>query len=434
MHYKISPLPKSEIEILVTIPFSEFAPQLKKAAGFLSEKNEIEGFRRGKAPYEIIKNRFGELLIYEQAAEFLIRQNYTELLKKVSIDSKRKDFTPIGRPEITIMKLAPGNDLEFKIKMVLLPEVTLPDYKSIAQKVLAQKKEISVSEEEIQKTLTWIRESYAPLITVNRAAQKGDLVEIDFAIKQGGVKMEGEDSKNHPLTIGQNKFLPGFEEQLAGMKSGEEKTFTLVVPEDWHDKTLAGKTLEFRVLLKLVQEKKISELSDEFVKSVGKFSSVEDLRKKIREDLTQEKTEKEKQHVRALLIEEISSPAKIEIPGVLLNSELEKMSQELKSGISNMQMKWEDYLLNIKKTEEDLKKGWRSEAEKRVGAALVLREIAWQEKIEPSVEEVETATQQYLAQFETPEEAREKVDPEELKEYTKGILKNEKVFEFLENL
>lgn len=419
---------------MATIPFSEFEPHLKKAASFLSEENEIEGFRRGKASYEVVKSKFGEMMIYERAAELAVRKSYIELLEKAATELGRKEFIPIGKPEITITKLAPGNDLEFKIKMALLPEVELSDYKSIAQKVLKQKKEIFVSEEEIQKTLDWIRESRAPLVTIDRAAQKGDLVEVDFEIKQGGVKIEGGESKNHPLTLGQGKFLPGFEDELVGLKSGEEKIFTLVVPESWHDKALAGKALEFKVLPKSVQEKRIPELTDEFVKGLGDFSSVEALKNSIREGLAQEKAAKEKQRVRASLIEGISPSAKIEIPEVLIDSELEKMMQELKSGISNMQMKWEDYLLHLKKTEEELKKEWRGEAEKRVRAALVLRAIAHEEKIEPNKEEVEASANQYLGQLEGAEEAKKNVDLEGLKEYTKSVLRNEKVFEFLENL
>ena len=434
MEHKILQLPKSEIEILATIPFAEFESQVKKAAVLLSEEKEIEGFRRGKAPYDIVKNRFGELAIYERAAELTIRQNYIELLKKAASEIPEKEFIPIGRPEIAITKLAPGNDLEFKIKTAVLPEVELPDYKSIAPKILKQKKTISVEEEEIQKSLDWIRESRAPLITVDRAAQKGDLVEIDFEIKQGGVKIEGGESKNHPLTIGQGNFLPGFESQLLGMRAEEEKTFTLIAPEDWHDQTLAGKEVEFKVAVKLVQEKKIPELNDDFVKGLGNFPTVETLKNNVREGLTQEKTAQEKQRIRTLLTEEISSLLKIEIPEILIASELDKMLQELKIGIGNMQMNWADYLLHIKKTEEELRKDWRDEAEKRVKAALALRKIALQEKIEPTDEEIETKANQYLAQFKTNEETKKNIDPEELKEYTRGILKNEKVFEFLEKL
>lgn len=477
MEYKINNLPKSEIEIWAAIPFADFEPHLKKAASFLSEENEIEGFRRGKAPYDIVKNRLGELTIYERAAELMIRRNYTELLEKAASETQQKELIPIGKPEITITKLAPGNDLEFKIKMALLPEVELPDYKSIAPKVLKQKKEISVSEEEIKKTLAWICESRAPLIMVDRPAQNGDLVEIDFVVRQEGVKIEGTESKNHPLTIGQGNFLPGFEDQLLGMKSGEEKIFTVTAPDDWHDKTLAGKAVEFKVTVKLVQEKKIPELNDDFVKSLGNFSSIDALKNNIREGLTQEKTAQEKQRIRTLLLEEISSFIKIEIPEILISAELAKMLQELKAGVENMQMNWTDYLLHInparsqtpqasadateshrtsngvKKAEENLKKEWRGEAEKRVRAALILRAIAREEKVEPTEEEVKTAADRYLAQFENVEKAgpvrsrtsktstdaqahriSNGIDPEELKEYTKGVLKNEKVFEFLENM
>ncbi|MDP3710391.1 MAG: trigger factor [bacterium] len=433
-NYVLKNLPKSEIELEINIPFSELEPQVKRAAILISEKINIEGFRKGKAPYEIIKNKVGEMAIYEEAAELAVRKTYPEILEEIFQKNKTdgKDFTPIGKPEITITKIAPGNDLQYKVKLALLPEVKLGDYKNIAAKTNKDKKEVVVSDEEIDKTLQWIRESRAPVVTVDRPAQKEDLVEINFETRDNGVKIADGDSKNHPLVLGKGNYLPGFEDHITGMKTGEEKTFKITAPKDWHDKNLAGKELEFKVNLKLVQERRLPELTDDFAKSLGKFVSIEELKKNIESGMRQEKEAKEKQRMRVLAIEEIAEGSKMDVPDVLIERELDKMLAELKSGIENMGMRWEDYLLQIKKKPEDLRKDWRAEAEKRVKIALVLREVAKQENIEIPEDEIKNKSDEFLRQFKTSKQASQEIDLEELRSYTMGILKNEKVFELLE--
>ena len=244
MNFTITPLPKSEAEIEVILPFPEFEPHLKRAAAALSERIEIEGFRKGKAPYDVVKNKVGESVIYEEAAELAVRRTYPEVVTQIR-EEKKGDFTPIGRPEITVTKLAPGNEFAYKIKLALLPAVALPDYKSIAQKIGAKKEEAAVSDEEVDKAVQWLRESRTTLVTVSRRAQKGDRVEVDFEIRHGGVKIEGGESRNHPLILGEHRFLPGFEDELTGLEAGEKKEFTLVAPADWRDKNFAGKPLDF---------------------------------------------------------------------------------------------------------------------------------------------------------------------------------------------
>lgn len=453
MNYTTTSLPKSELEIEVTLPFSEFEPHIKRAAVLLSEENEIEGFRRGKAPYDIVKNRFGEAAILDRAAELAVKKTYPEVLTRIKNQASRikNDFTPIGSPNITVTKLAPGNELQYKVKVALLPEVKLPDYKKIAEKILYKETQaVEVTDEEIAKTLDWIRESRTKLVTVNRPARSGDRVEVSFETRHGGAKVESGDSHNHPVIIGKGKFLPGFEDQLLGMKAGEEKDFTLTVPDAWHKKNLAGKALDFHVKMILVQERIVPELNDEFAKSLGNFSSLESLRQSIRDGILAEKEEKEKQRIRALIIEEVAEKAEAEIPDVLIEREVDKMLDEMKSGVESIGMKWEDYLLHLNlsevsevsapnsdatppKPEEVLRAGWREQAEKRVRIALCLYEIAKIEKIEPTAEEIEARANQYLAQFKTVEEAERSIDPESLREYIKGVLRNEKVFELLES-
>lgn len=436
MNSHVTILPKSEIEISVEIPFSEFEPHVKRAASLIAEEVNIEGFRKGKAPYDIVKKSVGESAIYERAADLAVRKTYTNLIETLLTTPPEgiKEFTPIGNPDITVTKLAPGNELTYKIKIAVMPQVTLPDYRAMAVRTQKEKKEIDVSEEEIQKTLEWIRESRLTLHDAERPLQLGDAVEIDFEIRHGGVKWEGGESKNHPLIIGKNKFLPGFEDHLIGMRKDESKKFSLAVPTDWHDKNLAGKALDIEVRINTIKERRVPELNDDFVKQLGNFSSVEELTTVVRDNIKQEKQEKEQQRVRALTIETIAADMKADIPDVLVDREMAKMLDELKSGIENMGMKWEDYLLHLKKTADDLMRDMREDGIKRVRIALTLHEIAKAESINPADEEVEARAAEILKKFQTPIEAQKEIDPGRLREYAKGILKNEKVFEFLERI
>lgn len=438
MDHTLTKLPKSEIQIEVSLSFSEFEPFITKAVSKISEEGTFEGFRKGKAPLEVVKARIGEALIYEQAAELAIRKTYPDILAKALQESRKEekedDFIPIGQPEVTVTKLAPKNEFCYKVKLALLPEVFLPDFREIARRVRATKKDVSVEDREVENTLEWLRESRVLLLTVERPAERGDRVEIDFEVRSGDVKIAGGDSKNHPVVIGQGKFIPGFEDKLIGMRKGEEKEFTLQVPPEWHEKSLAGKVIECRVSVKLVQVRNIPDLSDEFAKAIGNFSSLDSLRSSIREGIRREKEAKETERARMAMIEEIAAHSKFETPDVLITSELQKMVEELKSGIAGMGMKWEDYLLHVKKTEEALRSEWSKEAERRVRVGLVLRKIVKRENIEVSQEEVEARYNEELRQFQAQKEAGKKIDPESLREYTKGVLKNEKVFEFLEKI
>lgn len=436
MQYSITTLPKSQLDIEVILPFEEFEPHLKRAAAAISEEKEIQGFRRGKAPYEVVRNVVGEEAIYERGADIAVRKTYPKLFAQMQEKGELStEYPPIGSPQVIITKLAPKNELRFKIKLWLIPKASLPDYKRIAQDVLKkEKREIQVDKEEISKALEWIKESRIKLISVDRPAKEGDRVEVSFEIRQEGVKIESGDSKNHPLVIGSKKFVPGFEDQLIGMKPGEEKEFYLTIPEKWHHQQLAGKKLQFKVKMELVQERQLPDLDDEFAKSLGKFSSLEELKKSIKEGLMEEKKEKEKQRIRSIIISKIADKASVEIPDILVESELDNMLADLAASAKEMGLEWEEYLLHLKKTTEQLRDEWRKDAQKRVRIALTMREIAKQENIQPSEEEIQEYANRFLRRYGSVKEAEKDIDPEKLLEYTQGILRNEKVFEFLEKI
>jgi trigger factor len=436
MEYHITKLPKSEIEIEVVIPFEEFKPRLKKAVNLISQEVEVEGFRRGRAPEELIKSKVGEMAIYERAAEIAVKEEYPAIMEGVSRDfsKKIKNFSVIGQPDISVTKLAPSNEFRFKIKIATLPDFELPDYKSIAKKINANKKSVSVSEEEVEAALKWVRESRASLITVARAAQKNDAVNIDFEISQGGNPLENGKFQNYSLIVGEGQFVPGFEEALAGMKHGEEKIFSLKMPDDYKEKSLAGKNLDFKVRMNFVQERQIPELNDEFAQRLGNFSSIDALKKSIGEGIMAEKQEKENERIRLAIVDEIASSVRMELPQPLIDSELKKMVAELKSGVENMGMNWSDYLTHIKKDEAGLKKEWVGDAERRVKIALVLRKIAETENIVPGEEEIISSANRFLTRYGSPEEAKKSIDEEALRDYAKNIARNELVFKFLESV
>ncbi|HBB36790.1 MAG: Trigger factor [Candidatus Moranbacteria bacterium GW2011_GWC1_45_18] len=427
----IRKLPKSQLELKITVPAKELEKFLDMAAEELSKDFKIAGFRPGKAPRKIVEQQVGSEKVLAHAAEKAVRKTYTESIIKNKIEA-------IGEPKITITKIAPGNDLEFKAVIAIMPEISLGDYKK-SIKGLKKSELEKIKPEEIKKELDILRKSRAKLITVSREARKNDYVEIDFDVflieeKSASRRIEGGKSQNHPLTIGESYFIPGFEENLIGMKANDEKEFDLEFPRDYHKKELAGKPAKFKVKMNLVQEKILPEMNDDFAKSLGKFENLESLKKSVFEGMEIEQRKKNKEKRRQEIIEKIISDYKTEIPEILLENEIDKMMAEFEQNIAGMGMKVDDYFVNIKKTRSEVRNSWKESAEKRVKSALALREIAKLENLSPESAEIEEEMNKTLAYFKGQRDMERNVDMERLYDYVKGTLTNQKVFEFLEKL
>lgn len=296
----------------------------------------------------------------------------------------------------------------------------LAKYKGLRVK----KNKLEVKKQEIEKALDYLKNSRAKLITVYRLAEKGDKLEIDFEVRHNKVKIENGESKNHPLILGQGYFLPGFEKELQGMETNQEKEFSLKAPNDWSDKKIAGKFLDFKVKINLIQKRELPKINDEFAKSLGNFKSLKELEKSVKHGIIQEKEAKEKQRIRTELIEKVSQDSKVEISEELIEQEIDKMENEFKLIYPNYQN------FNVKLS--DLKKSWKQEAEKRIKIALCIDEIAQRENININNIEVEEKINQDLKQYPNVEEVKKNIDLDRLREYTKNVLRNQKVFEFLE--
>ncbi len=435
MNYSLNQKSATGVTVNVTVPYLEIKPTLPKAAEVISANIEIEGFRKGKAPYEVIKQKVGEFKILEEAARLYIGQHFTEIIERVKEEEyKGQSFELIGEPAVSITKLAPNEDLEYRIQLTLLPPITLPNYKAIAMRVLDGKKVPEVTSQDKESAINRLRESRTKLITVHRASEIKDRVEVDFQASEAGVPIEGGDSKNHPFILGESRFIPGFEDFLIGMKASDVKTFSLLVPKDHSDTRIQGKTLDFHVEMKLVQERERPDWNDTFAASLGTFTTIQEVEKNIEENLRKEKEEKERERLRMAMIDEITSNTKAEIPEPLIARELEKMVTELRQSIERMGLKFDEYLEHIKKTTEDLKREWEKDAERRVKIALALREIARKEHIEPTEEDIQETAKHTIARLGLTEENIKTIDREAFLDYNRGIARNEKVFQLLENI
>jgi len=423
---EIKKLPKSLVEIEISVPAGEFEKFVDTAAEEFSKDLKIDGFRPGKAPRNIVEQKVGAEKLLAHGAEHAIKKTYVDAIVKNKIEV-------IGEPKITITKIAKGNDLEYKAVAAVMPAVVLSNYRKDAKSVKKSEAE-KVTDEQTQKELTSLQKSRAKLVTVARGAKKGDRVEIDFEVFVDGKLIEGGSAKSHPLTIGENYFIPGFEDQLVGMKEKDEKEFELAFPKEYHQKSLSGKPARFKVKMSLVQEKELPELNDEFAKGLGKFENLEALKKSISEGIEMEHKKKNEEKWRATAIEKIAAESQIDLPEILIEQELEKMMAELEQNIAGMGLSLDAYLENIKKSKSELTKGWKETAEKRVRAALVLKEIAASEEIEVPAKEIEEEMNRVMAYYKSMPDMEKNIDMERLYTYTKGVLTNEKVFKLLEAL
>ena len=422
MKNTIKDLPKSQKEISVEISVEEMEKFMNDALDKLAKNVKLDGFRDGKVPKDVAKKRLSDDAVLAEANQLAIQSSYFEIIKE-------NELNPLGQPKVEITKSAQGNPLEYKIVISIMPEIKLGDYKTVFGKMEVKK----IDDETVEQEIKTLQKKKASYLTKNEAAEKDDRVEIDFETRVEGVKLEGGESKNHPLVIGQGKFVPGFEDKIIGMKKDEEKEFDLVFPENYK-KDLAGKKASFKVKINLVQKVNLPEINDEFAKGLGKFENVEDLKKNIKKGMTIEEEGKAKEKLRSELIDQVVEKTIVEIPEIMIESELTNMVNEFKNNITQGGIEFEEYLKNVNTNLEKLKLEWRPMAEKRTKTGLVMREISVQEEIKISDEEIEQKVNETLKFYPNEEELRKNMDIEKFKDHMAGVVMNEKVFEILEKV
>jgi len=417
---------KGILELLIVLQVDELPPFLEKAANALQKIRPLPGFRPGKASYETIKKSFGAMAILEEAIKHIVPSAYVQIIKE-------NKFPTIGEPAIEVLKLVPDQPIEFTAKVATMPIVTLGDYKKIKEK----QEKIEVKNDEIDKVIDELRDLRSEQVPVAKSATKNDWVNIDMTISRDGVVLDGGETKGHRIDLSRPYIIPGFVDELMGTQAGDIKTFSLPFPEDHYDKTLAGKKMDYKIIVNTVLENKRPETNDSFVKTFGNFSTLEELKTQIKENITAMKKEKENQRIERSLIEKlIKSSTFGDIPELLLVSELQKILGRMQNQVHQNGGVWIDYLSHIGKSEEELMKSWIPEAETRVKAALLTRSIAEAENIDVSDEEIENERNIILSYYKSAEdeEIKEEIKSSEYDPHLKHIIITRKVMNLLTDI
>lgn len=399
------------MEISVTLAPEDIRPYYDRAHERAISGVNLKGFRPGMAPKELVEEIIDKRALMENAVQDAVRHSLNDIVEKngwLVVDSPMVNITSDEQAVLT------QKDLAYTAELTLYPEVKLPNYQKIARKTMAEKKEVAVTEKEIDESLVWLRKSRAAQIRMARPAAKGDAIEIDYAASIDGKILPGGEIAGDTFTLGEGKFIPGFEDNLAGRKEGEDLSFALTAPENYWQKEIRGKKIDFKVKIKGIFELKLPEANDEFAKSLGKFADMAELKKNINDGLRAEKEHKEAERRRMKILDEIIAGAAADVPEIFVEKTLDGLMAEHKQMIEKSGDK-----------PEDARKNLRITAEKRVVANLAIHEIAKLEKLEPTKEEIEEESRHHAA------EARG-MDAGKLYDQLYGILLNRKVFEFLE--
>jgi len=423
MKYEVKELAKSTVKITIEVPVEELKKHKEKAAEDISKDVKIDGFRSGKVPLDVLEKHVDKKHIIAHALEIATQYSYAEAVTKGKLKV-------ISRPKINFTSDTTKEDepLKFEAEVAVLPEVKVKDYKSIK----IPKEEVKVTEKEIGEVVEDLKKHFKEWKDVEREVQKGDRVETDFEgfepPKKGDKDKElkaipNTASKNHPIMVGENIMVPGFEDALIGMKKDEKKEFEVTFPKEYHNKDFQGKKVLFKAEVKRIEAGEDQDLNEALVEKVtGQKMSVEDFKKDIEKNVKAQKEQKAVQGRETKYLEEILKRAEVEVPEPMVEEELDYIVQDMQQDLMQKGMTLEKFLEQTKMKMEDLRKKYKEEAERRIKTRLALTHIIDAEKVEVTDKELEDEITKMVGFY--PEEQREKMREEMTKGDEKFKLKN----------
>lgn len=420
MKSQVKNLPRGQAEITIEILPEEYVPFLKKAALRISENIKISGFRQGKTPYDIIKQRVGEGKIWEEALEDAVKKTLFNALKEKLLDT-------VGSPKIEAIKLAPNNPVQYKAVINLLPKINNFSLEGIS----IHTKKISIDNARVEKQLCELQKMRGKEILARRSAKAGDKAEVDFSLSMEKVPLEGGDVKKFPIYLGEKKFIPGFEENIIGLKEGDTKEFPLTFPKNYHQKNLAGKITECRVKILAVYEIQLPGLDDTFAKEL-RFKDFNDLKSNIENNLMAEMQNAEEKRIEDEIIDTLIEKNKFSaIPDILIDSEVKTMLSEIEQSVANQGVSFDEYLLHMEKTKDQMLIELAPSAAKRIKGAILFREVAKNNSISVSEDEITKSLESLKTQYANDEHAKKTLNSPEYPNYLAHTLTSQKVMRFL---
>ena len=409
----------NEVKLEFTVEAEKFDETIQTVYSKNAKYFNIPGFRKGKAPFKMVEKAYGIQIFYEDAFNEVAGEVYTKAIEENKIEA-------VSKPEIDIVQIEAGKDLIFTAVVQTKPEVKLGNYKGIELK----KVEYNVSEEDVEHELKHAAEHNARLVAVeNRPVEKGDITIIDFEGFVDGVAFEGGKAENHELEIGSGKFIPGFEDQIIGMKIDEDRDITVTFPEEYPAKELAGKESIFKIKLHEIKKKELPEINDEFAKDASEFETLADWKKSIKEKKEKENASKAKFEMEEAAIEEVCKKAEVEIPSGMIETQLDNMEQDISSRLSYQGMNLDQYLQMIGKTKQEFRDENKEQAEKQVKTNLVLEAITADAKIEVTEEEIEAKIKEMAEMY--GQKAEEVKNNPQLRNYVEATLKTDKTISYI---
>ena len=381
---------KNKLEYTIKIEGKEWEEAIEKAFVESNKKAKIDGFRPGIAPKEVFIKKYGDESLWLDAADHVLQSAYTKML------DEHKDLELVAQPDVAIKAIS-KEYVEFNFILITKPEVKLNKYKKLGVK----KEEVKVTKEEIDKAILDMRNKYAENVTKEGTLENNDIAIIDFEGFKDGVAFEGGKGENYSLTIGSNTFIPGFEEQLIGMKNGEEREIKVTFPEDYHAEELKGQEATFKVKLNEIKQVVIPELNKDFFDDLGMegINDEESLRKQVEENIKAHKEHHAEDHFIDELLEEGIKNMEVEVPDVMIEEELNRMIRQYEENLKMQGLSLAQFYQFTNSDEAALKDQMREEAEKRVKSRLLLEEIAKLEKLEVTDEEAEKEAEDLATKY-----------------------------------
>ena len=367
------------VTLKITVEGDVFESACQKAYNKNKSKFNIPGFRKGKATRSVIEKMYGEGVFYEEAIDAVFPESYKKAVEELKLEV-------IDRPALDVEQIGKGKDLVMLITVEVKPEVKLSDYKGIE----VTKVEAEVTEEDIDAELKDMQEKNARLITVeDRGIESQDNVSLDFCGSVDGVEFPGGKAENYSLVVGSNTFIPGFEDQLLGMKLGEEKDIVVTFPEDYNAEELKGKEAVFAVKINEIKEKQLPAIDDEFVKDTTEFDNIEELKADIKTKLVDKKKKYADDTMKNELVEKLAEKMEVEIPKAMVENEIENMIKDFEYNLSYQGMDLNTYFQYTGTSKEVLADQMKDDAEKRVRISLAVDAVSKAENVEATDEDLE---------------------------------------------
>ena len=410
---------KNEVKLEFTIDAKVFEDGINTVFKKNSRYFNVPGFRKGKVPMNIAEKYYGIEMFYQDAFNEVVPAIYDEELKNNNIEA-------VSRPDIDITQMEKGKDLVFTAVVQTKPEVVPGQYKGIE----LDKIEYKVKKADIDAELEKMADKNSRMITVDdRPAEDKDTAVIDFEGFVDGVPFEGGKAENHELVLGSHTFIEGFEDQVIGMKIGEEKDINVKFPDDYFSKDLAGKDATFKVKLNELKKKELPKMDDEFAKDVSEFETLDELKADIKKNLEETNTNRAKRETEDKALEIVCDNTEVDIPSGMIETEVDNMIEDLNRRLSYQGMNIDQYLKILKKTEADLRNELKTDASKTVKYRLVIEAVGKDAKIEVSEDEIKAKVKEFADSYGRKEEELNK--NEEFKKYIEASIKSEKTVNYI---